>query len=527
MASRLLHPQQGSGNGSNRNKGNDFRNTDMHKPEGIFRGEKIGHSDRESHIRKRDGVIFNGEEMGYVDREKHVRRPDGIIFKGEVVGNVRENQARAKDGIIFEGEQWGYVDDSGNIHQRDGLIFSGRIIGQMRGHNKEAALGFFMLRFNELVERFEALEAEARSAEHKGKYIGQVRHMLEYVPKYDGLGDFDNLIRRLKQLEHDLVSEVERARSSKANKKRDLIREARNWGNSSEWKAAGEKIKALQAKWKEIGGAGNEEENLWQDFRDACDHFFERRTAHFQELDKKRSDNASKKKSLVSEAQRYSHSSDWKNAGEEIKGLQARWKQIGHAGDEDDGFWQAFRQACDTFFERRTNHFEELDRERMENARRKESLCSRAESLRHSDDLREAIEEVKELQAKWKEIGHVPREMADSLWERFREACDKVFEAASAQRERKQHEWREKMHEVLSAKREQANRLRESIEHDEGLVSHWEEVISNLHDGSRADEIRDSMEEKISSVQDRISSKEEKIREIEEAIGDIENKLGG
>ena len=29
----------------------------------------------------------------------------------------------------------------------------------------------------------------------------KVRHMLSYVPKYDGLGDFDELIKRLKNLE--------------------------------------------------------------------------------------------------------------------------------------------------------------------------------------------------------------------------------------------------------------------------------------------------------------------------------------
>ena len=74
----------------------DKRDTDLHKPDGVvFRGDKLGHADRESHIRRRDGLIFKGDELGYVDREKQIRKPDGIIFKGEVVGQVKGTAAHA------------------------------------------------------------------------------------------------------------------------------------------------------------------------------------------------------------------------------------------------------------------------------------------------------------------------------------------------------------------------------------------------------------------------------------------------
>jgi chromosome segregation ATPase len=451
----------------------DQKDTHVHKPDGtIAKGEKIGHANKEARIRRRDGLIFPGEEMGYVDREKNVRRPDGILFKGEVVGKVKGTAAHAKDGVIFEGEQWGYVDDDGNVRQRDGVIFRGRVIGKMRGHNKEGALGFYVLRFKELVDRFEQLEQEAGRAEHKGKYIGRVRHMLSYVPEFDGLGDFDGLIRRLKQLEDDLVGEVERHRRSKVTAKDALIREAERWSNSSEWKTAATELKSLQGRWKEVGSAGNDEEALWQRFRAACDRFFERRTAHF----------------------------------------------------------------------------DALDRQRAHNAAQKEQLCSTVESLRHSDDLKAAASRVKDLQGQWKTIGPAPKDVDDRLWNRFRHACDEVFAAAHrqwerrhseyearkaerernhAEWERKQQEWRAKMHDTVRAKREQASRLRESIEHDEGNVSRWRDTIDSLRPGGRADEIQDSLEAKISDVEDRIRSKEAKLREIESDIEDIEARLRG
>ena len=449
----------------------DDKNTDIHKPDGIFiEGEKVGHADAESRIRKRDGLIFRGEEIGYIDTEKQVRRPDGIVFKGQVLGKIEGEAVHDQAGLLFDGEKWGYVDGDGNIRQRDGIFFRGRIIGEMRGRNRDAALGFFVLRFKELEARFEHLEREARQAEHKGSYVGKVRHMLSYVPMYDGLGNFDELIKRLKNLESDLVGELERARRQKINAK------------------------------------------------DA----------------------------LIAEAERWSYSADWKSASAEFRLLQSRWKAVGSAGVEGERLWQHFRSACDRFFQRRSAHFEELNRERARNASLKEELISIAESLRHSDDLKSAAGRAKNLQQQWKAIGPASKDLEPRLWDRFRHACDQVFEAShqdwerhhaeylarkvererkSEEWERKNREWRDRMHDVLRAKREQISRLRGSIEHDEENISRWRHTIHNLRPGGRADEIEDSLEGKIVDVEDRIASKEEKLREIENAIDEIEEKL--
>ena len=72
---------------------------------------------------------------------------------------------------------------------------------------------------------------------------------------------------------------------------------------------------------------------------------------------------------------------------------------------------------------------------------------------------------------------------------------------------------------------ERVSRLRESIDHDEENISRWRDTIYNLHPGGRADDIRDSLEGKISDVEDRIRDKEQKIREIENDIDDIESNL--
>lgn len=583
----------------------DQEDTDIHKPDGfIARGEKVGHGDKRSRIRKRDGLVFPGEEVGYVDEQGNIRRPDGIVFQGEAVGQVKGDAAHAQDGIILSGEQWGYVDGDGNVRQRDGVIFRGRIIGKMRGKNKAAALGYFVLRFDSIEKRFLELQTEVRSAPNKGAYLGKVRHMLDYVPKADALGDFDGLIGRLKSLEQEILDhrnrkegenrskkaalvgraeslagstdwkataaalqalqkdwkaigfagkecddslwsrfraaqdrfyerrtaffeQRDRERAQNRTKKEALCSQAESLRSSTDWKTTSEALKRLQEQWKQVGSAGREhDEALWQRFRSALDHFFERRSAFFSERDREHERNRSKKESLCARAESLSSSTDWKETGDALKRLQEQWKQVGPAGREhDDHLWNRFRSASDHFFERRAAFYTRQDAEKQDNLHRKERICSEAESLVHASNTKEAVARVKELQAAWKTIGHVPRENADSLWARFRAACDRVFEYARRERDRKQAEWQSRIHETLSRKREQASRLRESIDHDEGNVSRWQSTIYGLHEGRRADEIRSSLESKISDVEDKIRSKRDRLQELEQSIRELESKL--
>jgi hypothetical protein len=504
--------------------GDKDKDTDLHRPDGIVTsGEKIGHADKRSLIRMRDGVIFKGDEIGYVDEERNIRKPDGFVFKGKIVGQVEGDAAHAPDGIIFSGDEWGYVDDNGNVRQRDGVFFRGRIVGQMRGHNKAAALGFYVLRFTRMQENFDALEREVQSAKNPVSLLGKVHHMLSYVPNAEALGDFDTLIGKLRQLENKLVGEQAGNRS----RKESLCDRAESLSHSTDWKNTADALKALHEEWKGLGSAGREDDDaLWRRFRGVQDKFFERRKEHFDKQEQECRHHRSRKESLCSRAEALSSSSDWKDTAEALKGLQGEWKQVGFAGrDHDQSLWQRFRHAQDKFFERRKAHFEHKDREQRENLHRKERICSEAESLAHSDDYRAATARVKELQAKWKTIGYVPRDDSESVWDRFRHACDAVFENARREHQRREHEWRSKMREALERKTEQAQRLRDSIEHDEGNVERWQATIDNLHPGGRADEIQSDLESKISDVEDKISSKRERLSELKDAIRDIESKL--
>jgi hypothetical protein len=135
------------------------------------------------------------------------------------------------------------------------------------------------------------------------------------------------------------------------------------------------------------------------------------------------------------------------------------------------------------------------------------------------------VDQIKELQAEWKNIGSVPRERSQAVWDDFRANCDRVFAEAREAHERRQAEWSSGQHEALDRFRDKARNLEESIDHDLGLIEHWEDVISNLRGGARADEIESSMRDKINSVSTKVDAKRDRLREIEDIIDDMERRL--
>ncbi len=194
-----------------------------------------------------------------------------------------------------------------------------------------------------------------------------------------------------------------------------------------------ERVRALQEEWKKMGALPlAEDRELGKSFKALCNAYYENRKALFRKQDGERQANLHLKTELCETAEGLSESTEWVVAAEVLKGLQARWKEIGpvprRSGDE---LWVRFRGACDRFFGR-------LEQEKPENLKKKEALVEKLEALTATldgeRDLEKTAPEVMALQKAWKEIGPVPREASESLWKRFREPCDRFFRMRSEHR---------------------------------------------------------------------------------------------
>ena len=142
---------------------------------------------------------------------------------------------------------------------------------------------------------------------------------------------------------------------------------------------------------------------------------------------------AEAKAGLADEAEQLAGSSEWKTAGERLRGLTDDWKRLPHLDRKaEDELWQRIAAARKRFTERRTQHFSALEEQRGVSQERKEKLIKEAESLSASTEWGPTAGRYKQLMSDWKAAGRAPREVEDELWKRFKGAQDAFFTARNA-----------------------------------------------------------------------------------------------
>ncbi|WP_116198995.1 DUF349 domain-containing protein [Amycolatopsis circi] len=333
---------------------------------------------------------------------------------------------------------WGRVDGEGTVY-----VFTAdgeREVGVWQAGTPEEGLLHYARRFDDVRTEVELLETRLNSG------AGDPKHALSSATQIrDGLseaavvGDLKALAARLEFViglaEKALVNvkhEREEARAAAVARKQALADEAEKIAaDSTQWKAAGDRLRAILDEWKTVKGVDRKtDDELWKRFSKAREAFNRRRGSHFAELDKQRASAKQRKEELIAEAESIADSDDWGATAGRYKDLMAEWKAAGRAPkDSDEALWQRFRAAQDAFFARRSAVFSERDAEFAGNAQRKEELLVEAEKIDVAANFEAAKSALRKIQEQWDEIGKVPRERIRELDGRLKAVQDAVKSA--------------------------------------------------------------------------------------------------
>lgn len=197
----------------------------------------------------------------------------------------------------------------------------------------------------------------------------------------------------------------------------------------SQWDEATARIKELQAKWKETGFTGRKlNAELFARFRKVCDAFFEAKAAYTRELKETLQKNLEKKIALCERAEALGNSEDLRANLNEVVKLQAEWKKIGSVPRKvSDTVWERFTTACNKFFKEKREELDKRKEEQTANLEAKRTIIAKLKEIPEDLDRNEAMRQVKELQAQWNEIGHVPFHHKDKVYAQYREVCDALY----------------------------------------------------------------------------------------------------
>ena len=165
-----------------------------------------------------------------------------------------------------------------------------------------------------------------------------------------------------------------------AEKKRALIEKAKALQDSTDWKATGDKLIALQKEWKTIGMVPKKlGDQLWEEFLGACNKFFDARNAAGAGQRGEERENLEKKREVIEKLKAAAEEAG-DNIQETVQKLVEEYQAIGHVPfKEKDKLYEEYHAVLDKLYKelnvsvakRRLNNFKQSLKqvaERGENA---------------------------------------------------------------------------------------------------------------------------------------------------------------
>ncbi len=184
--------------------------------------------------------------------------------------------------------------------------------------------------------------------------------------------------------------------AANADKKRALVAQAQALKDSTDWKSTSDKLIALQKEWKTIGMVPKRlGDQLWKEFLDACNHFFEARNAANAGTRNEERANLAKKREIIEKLRQIAESDEAGDAQDQVNELVSEYNEVGHVPyREKDKLYEEYRAVLDKLYKefnitvqrRRMNNFRNnlrnvaekganaLDNERTRMMRRYENL---------------------------------------------------------------------------------------------------------------------------------------------------------
>ena len=320
-------------------------------PEDPALSARFAAAERAFHEKKERWYAVNREE-----RERLVRRIE--VLAGTTTGLAWEEARR--EAADIEEHDWR---ESGQLPRGESEAAERRF---------RAAMAAFRVRQaeaeREALERKQAVIAriEALGRNPPGNWKATRAAMLELQQAYADAGPVavsrePDLLRSYRAACQSVVSKMGTLKGNSTEKRQEITRQIRDLtelaGGDIAWRDARMKVLFLQKQYTGAGPIARAEgEALWQEYRVACDRFFElyRRWTE---------GNVDGKEALCAEAEALLSERDPFEAKEKAKKLQQRWKSSGPVPPEKgDELWSRFCAAIDKVFDRARVEWEDLRR---------------------------------------------------------------------------------------------------------------------------------------------------------------------
>ena len=312
-----------------------------------------------------------------------------------------------------------------------------------------------------------SVTAEAAVAEERKSEMVEEAEPGEATPDYSTM-DREGLIEALEGLMGEEMQAIKGRAAAIRNRFNELNREAQ---------------KTVYEAFLADGGNKDEYEakndGVAERFYALYDKYRERRQQFLAEQEEQKRRNLEAKQALIEELRTLvdAGGEQVRTALDKFNEIQERWKAIGEVPREQmNDLWQSYHFQIEQFFAKLKMNRELRDLDQKHNLEEKIKLCEKAEELIVEPSITKAFKGLQELRAQWKEIGPVPAEQNEEIWQRFCNAANQVDERRKEYYEQR----KEELEHNLLAKQALIEKAEGLTAERPASVREWNELTASL-----------------------------------------------
>ena len=319
----------------------------------------------------------------------------------------------------------------------------------------------------EPIEAVPQAETEAQSEEAAPQAEAEPKAEQEPEVDYSTMSR-EELVAALSELMNDEVQKIRNRVASIRNRFNELNREVQ--------KAAFDAF---------LADGGNKDEYQEKDdsvaeaFQRLYEQYRTRRQQYIDAVEAQKKKNFEAKQALIEELRTLIDSEDEqvRAALDKFNAIQDRWKAIGDVPREKmNDLWQNYHFQIEQFFNKLKINRELRTLDQKRNLEQKILLCEQAEELIMETSIQKAFKGLQDLRARWKEIGPVPAEQNEEIWQRFLAAATQIDERRKEYYEQR----KEELDNNLLAKQALIDKATELTSHEPQNTKEWNDLTTAL-----------------------------------------------
>ncbi|MBR6105925.1 MAG: DUF349 domain-containing protein [Paludibacteraceae bacterium] len=235
------------------------------------------------------------------------------------------------------------------------------------------------------------------------------------------------------------IQREEALKEANLSRKKDIILRLKELIEAPE--DCGKKVPAfqkLQDEWKTVGQVpATEVSKTRENYQTLVETFYDnlKMDNELREYDFRK--NLEIKVKLCEAAEKLASETDVVAAFRKLQSLHEEWSNQGPvAKDMREQIWTRFKAASTVINKMHNEYFDKLRAAANENLEKKTAICEKIEAIKFNElnsfkEWQEQSNVIVELQKEWRTIGFAPKKFNNSIFTRFRAACDAFFNAKS------------------------------------------------------------------------------------------------